>query len=110
MKLKDRNVLVTGAALRIGRTLALAAAREGANVLIHYRSSHGAAMSAAEEIRALGRRSLALQADLSDPSQVNDLFEQDALPIRWLRNAGLRGVGQIAPLKQRLMRHALGIG
>ena len=38
------------------------------------------------------------------------LFEQQALPIRWLRNAGMRGVGQIAPLKQRLMRHAMGIG
>jgi 2-octaprenylphenol hydroxylase len=37
------------------------------------------------------------------------LFEQDALPIRWLRNAGMRGVGRIAPLKQRLMRHAMGI-
>ena len=38
------------------------------------------------------------------------LFEQQALPLRWLRNAGMRGVGQIAPLKQRLMRQALGIG
>jgi 2-polyprenylphenol 6-hydroxylase len=38
------------------------------------------------------------------------LFEQDALPVRWLRNAGMRGVAQIAPLKQRLMRHAMGIG
>jgi 2-octaprenylphenol hydroxylase len=37
------------------------------------------------------------------------LFEQEALPIRWLRNAGMRGVGQLAPLKQRLMRHAMGI-
>lgn len=37
------------------------------------------------------------------------LFEQQALPIRWLRNAGMRGVGQLAPLKQRLMRHAMGI-
>jgi len=38
------------------------------------------------------------------------LFEQQALPLRWLRNAGMRGVGQVAPLKQRLMRQALGIG
>lgn len=38
------------------------------------------------------------------------LFEQQALPVRWLRNAGMRGVGRIAPLKQRLMRQALGIG
>lgn len=37
------------------------------------------------------------------------LFEQEALPLRWLRNAGMRGVGQIAPLKQRLMRHAMGL-
>jgi len=38
------------------------------------------------------------------------LFEQDALPVRWLRNAGMRGVGRIAPLKQRLIRHAMGVG
>ncbi len=37
------------------------------------------------------------------------LFEQPSLPLRWLRNAGMRGVGGIPPLKQRLMRHAMGI-
>ena len=37
------------------------------------------------------------------------LFEQDALPLRWLRNAGMRGVGRIAPVKQLLMRHAMGL-
>lgn len=37
------------------------------------------------------------------------LFEQQALPVRWLRNAGMRGVAQLLPLKQRLMRHAMGI-
>ncbi len=38
------------------------------------------------------------------------LFEQKALPLRWLRNAGMRGVGRIGPLKERLMRQAMGIG
>ncbi len=38
------------------------------------------------------------------------LFEQPALPLRWLRNAGMRGVDRAGPLKQRLMRHAMGIG
>ena len=38
------------------------------------------------------------------------LFEQDALPIRWLRNAGMRQVGRIQPLKRQLIRHAMGIG
>jgi len=38
------------------------------------------------------------------------LFEQQALPLRWLRNAGMRGVSRIGPLKQQLIRHAMGVG
>ena len=37
------------------------------------------------------------------------LFEQQSLPVRWLRNTGMRGVGRLAPVKQRLMRHAMGL-
>ncbi|MBN1148289.1 MAG: SDR family oxidoreductase [Anaerolineales bacterium] len=78
MELKDRTILVTGAALRIGRALSLAFAREGADVILHYRSSQAAAQSAAEQIRALGRKAHTLQADLSDPAQVTTLFERAA--------------------------------
>jgi 2-octaprenylphenol hydroxylase len=38
------------------------------------------------------------------------LFEQESLPLRWLRNAGMRGVGRFGPLKQQLIRHAMGVG
>ena len=38
------------------------------------------------------------------------LFEQEALPLRWLRNVGMRGVGQLPLLKQQLIRHAMGLG
>ncbi len=38
------------------------------------------------------------------------LFEQQSLPLRWLRNAGMRKVDQLLPLKQQLMRHAMGLG
>ena len=76
MKLEDRTILITGAALRIGRALALAAAREGADLLLHYRASRGAADSLAEEIHVLGRRAYTFQADLSIPSEVVSLFEQ----------------------------------
>jgi 2-octaprenylphenol hydroxylase len=38
------------------------------------------------------------------------LFEQQSLPLRWLRNAGMRGVGRMAPVKRQLIKHALGIG
>ncbi len=37
------------------------------------------------------------------------LFEQQSLPLRWLRNAGMRTVDQLLPLKQQLMRHAMGL-
>jgi len=38
------------------------------------------------------------------------LFEQQSLPVRWLRNTGMRGVDRMLPLKQQLMRHAMGLG
>ena len=38
------------------------------------------------------------------------LFEQQSLPLRWLRNVGMRKVDQLLPLKQQLMRHAMGLG
>lgn len=38
------------------------------------------------------------------------LFAQDALALRWLRNSGMSGVDRVAPLKNRLMRQAMGVG
>ncbi|MDX1732902.1 MAG: UbiH/UbiF/VisC/COQ6 family ubiquinone biosynthesis hydroxylase [Halioglobus sp.] len=37
------------------------------------------------------------------------LFEEPALPVRWLRSVGMRSVDRMAPVKQQLMRHAMGI-
>ena len=37
------------------------------------------------------------------------LFEQEALPLRWLRNAGMRQVARMGPVKQQLMKHAMGL-
>lgn len=38
------------------------------------------------------------------------LFEQQSLPLRWLRNVGMRRIDSVLPLKQQLMRHAMGLG
>jgi 2-octaprenylphenol hydroxylase len=38
------------------------------------------------------------------------LFEQQSLPLRWLRNVGMRRIDKLPPLKQQLMRHAMGLG
>jgi len=58
--------LVTGAAQRLGRAMALALAAQGMDVVIHYDRSAEAAEATAAQARALGVRAVALQADLLD--------------------------------------------
>jgi len=62
--------LVTGAARRIGRALALAAARAGYDVIVHHRASADDAAQTVREIQALGRQAQAAAVDLtlSDPA------------------------------------------
>jgi NAD(P)-dependent dehydrogenase (short-subunit alcohol dehydrogenase family) len=74
--LNGKRVLVTGAAHRIGRALALAAALAGADVVIHYHHSPGEAQSVQFEIEQMGRRTMLLQADLSDPNQASGLVDR----------------------------------
>lgn len=65
--LAGKAALVTGAAVRVGRSIALALAGCGADVAVHYRSSQPQAEETAGAIRALGRRAAAVQSDLSRP-------------------------------------------
>jgi NAD(P)-dependent dehydrogenase (short-subunit alcohol dehydrogenase family) len=67
--LGGRAALVTGAAVRVGRAIAFALAEAGADVVVHYRSSEKKAGETVEAVRALGRRSLGVQADLEDPEE-----------------------------------------
>jgi NAD(P)-dependent dehydrogenase (short-subunit alcohol dehydrogenase family) len=76
--LAGQVALVTGAAKRIGRAVALRLAREGADVVIHYNNSKSEADGAVAEIENLGRKSTALQADLRDVSQIQRLFQQSS--------------------------------
>lgn len=65
--------LVTGAAKRIGRTLALALARDGWDVGVHYGASRDDARATVRAIEALGRRAVALPCDLADAASVRQL-------------------------------------
>ncbi len=76
LPLDGRLVMITGAAKRLGRALALVTARAGAHVALHYGRSRDAAEQTADEIRSLGRRAEVFHADLADPAQVADLFQQ----------------------------------
>jgi pteridine reductase len=65
--LAGRAALVTGAGIRVGRSIALGLARAGADVVVHYGRSAEEARSTAGEIEALGRAAFLVQADLADP-------------------------------------------
>jgi 3-oxoacyl-[acyl-carrier protein] reductase len=65
-----KKVLVTGAGRGFGRTLALAFAASGADVVVHYHSSAKGADEVAGEIRALGRQAATVQGDISRHADV----------------------------------------
>ncbi len=72
--LAGKIAFVTGASRGIGRAIALKLAQAGCDVALAYHNSHEEAAAVCESIRALGRRALAVQADVSDPSSVAEAF------------------------------------
>jgi pteridine reductase len=78
MELDAKVALVTGGAVRLGRALALALAREGARLVIHYHSSVEPAVETVAQVRALGSDAVALQADLSQFEQVPSIIARAA--------------------------------
>ena len=74
--LLNRVALVTGSGKRLGRAVAIGLAEQGAEVVIHYRSSEAEAREAVAEIEKLGRRSVALQADFAQVSELPQLFQK----------------------------------
>jgi 2-deoxy-D-gluconate 3-dehydrogenase len=72
--LAGQVALITGAAKRIGRSIALRLAAEGADIIISYDSSKSEAEALVEELNSMGRRALAVQADVSHRADVQKLF------------------------------------
>lgn len=82
--------LVTGAAHRIGRAVALELARQGFAIGLHYHQSEELARQTAAELEAAGVPAYLLPADLSDPAQIDALFDRLAQlphPLRVLVNS-----------------------
>lgn len=74
MSLNGKTILITGAAVRIGRSLALAVARAGADVVVHYGNSAQAARELQTELEAMGVSARLAQADLARPAEVEALL------------------------------------
>jgi NAD(P)-dependent dehydrogenase (short-subunit alcohol dehydrogenase family) len=76
MELAGKVALVTGASRGLGKGIAFALAEKGADVVINYRSNDAEAEKVKEEIETMGRRAIAVRADVSEKAEVERLFKR----------------------------------
>jgi len=74
MRFKNKVVLITGASRGIGKATALLFAKEGAKIIINYFSNKQEAEVLVKKIKKLKAKAIAIQADVSNPAQVEHLF------------------------------------
>ncbi|KPX10524.1 SDR family NAD(P)-dependent oxidoreductase [Pseudomonas savastanoi] len=73
LKLLGRNAVITGASKGIGRAIAKAFAKEGANILITYKADHAAALSCCSELRSYGINASSLSIDMSNSTAYEEI-------------------------------------
>lgn len=73
--LTGKTALVTGASRGIGRAIALKLAEAGANIVVNYAGSEGAASETVAQVKALGRDAIMVRANVSDSEEVNEMFK-----------------------------------
>ena len=71
--LDGKTALVTGASRGIGRAIAIELAKNGADVIVNYSKDEHGAIKVVEEIKKIGRVSLAIKADVSDFDEVSKM-------------------------------------
>ncbi len=76
MDLDGKVSLVSGASRGIGRAIAMSLAEAGSDIIVNFVKNHEAAEAVAEKIRGIGRRAIALQADVSKSEQTDAMIEK----------------------------------
>lgn len=76
MKLEGKKAIVTGGSRGIGRAIALMYAKEGADVLVNYHSNDAAAKDTVAEIEKLGRKGVAVAADVANYKSAQNMVDE----------------------------------
>ena len=113
MRLTGKVGLVTGAQQGIGRAIALALAREGADVAVNFLDDRAAAERVGQDVRDLGRRAVVVQGDVSRRAEVEAVVERTVKalgpPDVLVNNAGVFPRAQFLELEEREWDHVLGV-
>jgi 3-oxoacyl-[acyl-carrier protein] reductase len=100
MDLTGKIALVTGGSRGIGRAICIRLAREGAAVAVNYREKSAEADDVRSQIRAMGGQAMTVQADVSDPDQVDRMYgairQSLGQPDILVNNAGLLRRGDLS--------------
>ena len=112
-RLDGKVALVTGAQQGIGRALAIALAREGADVGVNFLDDRAAAERVAQEVRGLGRRAVVVQADVGRRAEVEAMVttvvKELGAPDVLMNNAGVFPRSPFLELDEREWDHVLGV-
>lgn len=103
--MKGRVAIVTGSSRGIGRAIALAFAKEGADIVVNYRTRDAEAQEVAAAIIAIGRKCVCIQADVSRAEEVQRLVDESARLLGpadiLVNNAGIIRVQPIEEITER---------
>jgi 3-oxoacyl-[acyl-carrier protein] reductase len=104
MKLEGKKSVVTGGSRGIGRAIALMFAKEGADVLVNYHSNDEAAKDTVAEIEKLGRKGVAVAADVADYTSAQNMIDECVKQLGGIdilvNNAGVSKPSMLLKMKE----------
>ncbi len=115
MTLQNRTALITGSSSGIGRAVALAMATSGADIVINHPSplEVAAASEVAEQVRALGRRAVIIEADVADETAVSSMVERATREFGRIdilvNNAGIAAAAPVQELEVAVWDRVLAV-
>jgi len=113
MLLEGKTALITGSSRGIGKGIAIKMAKEGANIIVNYFSNSIAANRTVEEIKTIGVKTVALQADVSNSEEVRCMIEKSIQQFGRIdilvNNAGIQEIAKLTQISDKLWQRILDV-